>query len=176
MDKRNETIVKEILYWKQNRLLPEQYCDFLLALYSEGMEKPERLPSKTTLPYLLYTYVSVILLLLPLSFLVIYFTELGIILQTGLLSTFVGIAFILYRSTSYQFQHFTQTSLVILLVLVMVFAVYITGYWMDNNLWVYLMAGIHSIIWLVIGRLKQYTYLKILGLLGIIVIGLTTVF
>lgn len=40
MDKqRKETIVHEIKYWKENHLLPSHYCDFLLALYTEGMEE-----------------------------------------------------------------------------------------------------------------------------------------
>ncbi|WP_255822151.1 hypothetical protein [Halobacillus shinanisalinarum] len=36
MNNRMETIVKEIHYLKQNRLLPHEYCDFLLALYIKG--------------------------------------------------------------------------------------------------------------------------------------------
>ena len=29
---RKQIIINEIHYWKKNHLLPEQYCDFLLAL------------------------------------------------------------------------------------------------------------------------------------------------
>ena len=35
---RKKIILNEILFWKQNKLLPEQYCDFLMTLYSEGNE------------------------------------------------------------------------------------------------------------------------------------------
>ncbi|NLY81097.1 MAG: hypothetical protein GX072_14775, partial [Lysinibacillus sp.] len=35
---RKKIILNEILFWKQNKLLPEHYCDFLLSLYSEGEE------------------------------------------------------------------------------------------------------------------------------------------
>ena len=35
-ENRKQIIIKEIGYWKNNKLLPEQYCDFLLALYTEG--------------------------------------------------------------------------------------------------------------------------------------------
>jgi hypothetical protein len=34
-DKR-AVIIREIQYWKRSKLLPEQYCDFLLNLYSSG--------------------------------------------------------------------------------------------------------------------------------------------
>ena len=37
MDKeKNRIIIHEIKKWRRSRLIPEQYCDFLLNLYSEG--------------------------------------------------------------------------------------------------------------------------------------------
>lgn len=33
---RKKIIMAEIYYWKQNKLLPEHYCDFLLTLYTQG--------------------------------------------------------------------------------------------------------------------------------------------
>lgn len=33
---RKQIIINEITFWKQNRLLPEHYCDFLMTLYTEG--------------------------------------------------------------------------------------------------------------------------------------------
>ncbi|GEN57403.1 hypothetical protein GCM10012290_11390 [Halolactibacillus alkaliphilus] len=35
-ENRKQTIIHEIKYWKTNHLLPTHYCDFLLALYTEG--------------------------------------------------------------------------------------------------------------------------------------------
>ncbi|WP_152656236.1 hypothetical protein [Oceanobacillus sp. CFH 90083] len=35
---KNQLIIREILKWKENRLLPEEQCDFLLALYTRGGE------------------------------------------------------------------------------------------------------------------------------------------
>lgn len=32
-EERRQTIVKEIDYWSRSKLLPQQYCDFLLNLY-----------------------------------------------------------------------------------------------------------------------------------------------
>lgn len=31
-----KVILNEIAFWKQNKLLPEHYCDFLTALYAQG--------------------------------------------------------------------------------------------------------------------------------------------
>lgn len=37
MDKeKNKIIIDEISNWKKNQLLPEKYCNFLLALYTYG--------------------------------------------------------------------------------------------------------------------------------------------
>lgn len=36
---RKKIIMAEIHYWKQNKLLPEHYCDFLLTLYTQGEEE-----------------------------------------------------------------------------------------------------------------------------------------
>ncbi|MCT1903893.1 hypothetical protein [Oceanobacillus sojae] len=35
---KNQLIIQEILKWKENHLLPEKQCDFLLALYTKGGE------------------------------------------------------------------------------------------------------------------------------------------
>ncbi|MFF2481999.1 hypothetical protein [Paenibacillus sp. NPDC058071] len=34
-EERRQTIVREIEYWRRSRLLPDQYCDFLLNLYAD---------------------------------------------------------------------------------------------------------------------------------------------
>ena len=71
-DERTKTIVREIKYWKQYRLLPDEYCDFLLALYTQGETEKEQ-PNKDVHHPLFYLWMCLSLLLLPLSFLVIYF-------------------------------------------------------------------------------------------------------
>ncbi|MBS2969726.1 hypothetical protein J9317_13215 [Metabacillus sp. KIGAM252] len=81
---RKQIIIDEIKHWKINKLLPETYCDFLLALYTGGkQEEPVKKKKRSALimPYL-------ILLLLPLS-LFIYFTEMNPPMQIGLLTVFV---------------------------------------------------------------------------------------
>lgn len=36
---RKKTIITEIKYWKENKLLPEHYCDFLITLYTQGEQE-----------------------------------------------------------------------------------------------------------------------------------------
>jgi len=38
---RKQIIISEIKHWKESKLLPGHYCDFLLALYSRGEELDE---------------------------------------------------------------------------------------------------------------------------------------
>lgn len=51
---RKKIILNEILFWKQNKLLPEHYCDFLAALYTEGADieelEPVQHPKQAVLP------------------------------------------------------------------------------------------------------------------------------
>ncbi|KWW21670.1 hypothetical protein AS888_03880 [Peribacillus simplex] len=37
---RKKIIIQEINAWKESRMLPEQYCNYLLTLYSEGERPP----------------------------------------------------------------------------------------------------------------------------------------
>lgn len=42
MDEKKKTLIREIEQWRRSRLLPEQYCDFLLNIYLEhDHEKPD---------------------------------------------------------------------------------------------------------------------------------------
>lgn len=49
-EKRKTIIIKEIMTWKENRMLPEQYCDYLLTLYTEG-DHPQQSNSKKSKKY-----------------------------------------------------------------------------------------------------------------------------
>lgn len=82
---RKAIIIQEILYWKENSLLPNTYCDFLLALYSGGDENQvssesvikKNGPAQGKKWFLLFLP----LIFLTISLLVIYFTKLSYLLQ-----------------------------------------------------------------------------------------------
>lgn len=97
-EKRIATIVNEIEYWKKHKLLPDQQCDFLLALYTNG-EKVTKIPGKSKMNIshesrmIKMMQLIILLLLLPFSFLVLYFTEFHSYLQLGILALFFSYAF-----------------------------------------------------------------------------------
>ncbi|WHY95984.1 hypothetical protein [Peribacillus simplex] len=39
---RKKIIIQEINSWKESRMLPEQYCNYLLALYCQGELPPSK--------------------------------------------------------------------------------------------------------------------------------------
>lgn len=39
---RKKIIIQEINSWKESRMLPEQYCSYLLALYGQGELPPSK--------------------------------------------------------------------------------------------------------------------------------------
>lgn len=41
-NQRKQIILNELTFWKQNKLLPEHYCDFLMTLYTEGNHEDEK--------------------------------------------------------------------------------------------------------------------------------------
>ena len=95
-ENRKKIIVNEILAWRKNKMLPEHYCDFLLALYTEGNQPSEIKEQKSRRYYWKNHYLF--LLLIPFMMFLIHFTELPINLQMTFSIIFVlaGISFTFY--------------------------------------------------------------------------------
>lgn len=73
MDKeKNKIIIDEISNWKKNQLLPEKYCNFLLALYTYGEGVEEEKQSMTSMKRQVFIGLDLLLLFLLLpTFIVI---------------------------------------------------------------------------------------------------------
>ncbi len=176
-EERIETIIKEIQYWKKSHLLPREYCDFLLALYTQGDEEAGSLEMEPRVAgkRLSAVLTGSTLFLLPLSFLVIYFTEIDPLLQTGLLSTFAIFTFFygrfLKKRNNFQFHIPVIVGFLILLLLsVSMFHTFYT-----NNKIIYLLLLANSLVWVGTGfRLKLY-YLIAAGVIGLILTIILTV-
>lgn len=118
---RKEIILQEIKYWKKNRLLPEQYCNYLLALYSEGqqLDKSDKNSSLNK--------VSLGLLLIPVSlfviYLITYFTEMSLALQITL-KTFLLVGLCVLTLFSYRKNVIFNTVSLVLSLLILFFSKY----------------------------------------------------
>ncbi len=171
---RKKIIIQEIKYWKKSRLLPEQYCNFLLSLYSEGEEtgykKAEQEKNKIKLLSLMMTILAVALF--GLTFLVIYFTDFSPFLQTGLVIFFSAILFLM-AAQSKRFNNQMIVHLYILLgMLILFFAtIHSIGFLFPNSKIAITGAVIIScLVWLLIGKKYNLKYLMISGGLGFVII------
>ncbi|MFK3937646.1 hypothetical protein ACI2JA_09060 [Alkalihalobacillus sp. NPDC078783] len=84
MDKqRREIIINEIHYWQKTKLLPEQQCHYLLALYSEGedeLPKPREPKRVTMVLFMIFTQFCFLA-----SVFILYFTDFESRLQIGII-------------------------------------------------------------------------------------------
>lgn len=160
---RKSIIIKEILYWKENRMLPEQYCDYLLALYTEGNQpKGSSKPKKNHL----YTISLLSLFLIPISVFFLYFTELSIDLQMGLSIIFIimGIIFVYYFSKKGLFY---QVPLLVTAMLILLTSVDLTvTIFPEQSGVLYTVLVVNCLLWLLAGWKLKLIYFLISGLLG----------
>ncbi|SDI94883.1 hypothetical protein [Salimicrobium halophilum] len=170
---RKQIIVKEINYWKKSKLLPEKYCDFLLALYTEGEEKNSTFSVFKGRAGILAYYV-LNFLMLPLSFVVIYFTENDIILQTVLLSVFVLLSCLQFWWI-YKQDGWIHIPLSVSLLLILLLSMTVGSYYFAN-LYVFMISFVNALAWYMIGLRLKILYLRIISVVLIVGIILYMLF
>ena len=175
---RKKIILNEILFWKQNKLLPEHYCDFLAALYAEGADVEELdpvhhkqavLPSEKRKMYLLIVGISIAIIAL----LSIYFTISSL---TLILTVIVGIVALILFIMAFRMvqKNNLLTPIFHLLAAVLLFSMSIriyTTYFNGNNIALFCLIAANCGVWLWSGikmKLLYYTVSGVLGLLALI--------
>ncbi|WP_406944412.1 hypothetical protein ACJA3J_14315 [Halobacillus sp. SY10] len=165
---RTKTIVDEIRYWKQNHLLPDEYCNFLLALYTQGEGQENEESAKGAQSPAFYMFMAMNAFLLPLSFLVIYFTEMGIIMQTVVLSSFVigvwiHIRWLQYKKSDWLFIPLLNGALILLLL-----TVHLNQNMIGLGLSFYITLTLNFTLWIYLGWLWKVKTLFYSGVIGFI--------
>ncbi len=170
---RKKIIINEIKYWKKNRLLPEQYCNFLLTLYTEGEDtgnnekamKPSKYSQLTSILFMMIG-----MTLLGLTFLVIYFTDFSPLLQTGsilILSILMFYLAFFSKSLEQRFFHFF-----ILLGALIVFlgTIHVVNFLFPQQPNAIIAAVFFTCIaWLFVGKKYKLKYFTISGAIGFII-------
>lgn len=168
-DHRRKIITNEIKYWKQNRLLPEHYCDFLLNLYTEGSAETDSTQDKR--PGNTKVLVSFILIgLLSLSVFLFYFTELSLFLQTALI-TFFGIStllLVLYLIKKSFFDLIPLLASALLLLITSVQAAELIFPASPSIL--YIVTALNCLLWIAAGVKWAMVSFKLSGVIGLIVL------
>lgn len=170
-DERLDIIIKEITYWKQNKLLPEHYCDYLLALYTKGdvtMLESNHSNLKTPKITQILRVVLMILMLL-LSFFLIYFIEIQGVYQTILLAIIAGFANWMFMLLKENRNFFFHIGIVILLAIYFISSIHIGTLYTKNKWVVYLILFINIFSWLHISQKLKLKYLKLVSIISTII-------
>ena len=169
-ENRKQIIIKEIGYWKNNKLLPEQYCDFLLALYTEGTGLNEKSNnSKNRKKMFLW------LLTIPIIVFIVYFTELSLILQMVFAIVFIliGIYLTFYLKRNGLLFHIPLIISALLLLFVSV-ELTLTNF-PKSTIILYSILMVNCLMWLVGGWKFKQIYFTISGVLGLLLITISMV-
>lgn len=177
INEKKNIIINEIHYWKNNKLLPDTYCDFLLALYTEGNDVEIEMSSqKSHINTFFHIFLhGLLLVLLTAMLLVIYFTELSFVLQISLVffclvcSIFVTAYFIRKRV-------FFQVPLSLIFLETLIATLSVVDYTTSGDpFWIGTTVVINCLLWIVSGSVYRVLYLLISGIVGLMIFILITI-
>lgn len=173
-NQKKQIIMNEITFWKQNKMLPEHYCDFLMSLYSEGSNEEIRGNAKeairpvakrkkwnTALAFPLLAFILTVLL-----FTIQY--EWVVLVIVGLIAVcfLVGAFYFARKNKLLATMMQLATSLLLLGFTLKVNMTYFAG----NNEMLYTLLILNCILWLLSGILMKMVYFTISGVLGLLLI------
>ncbi|KYG92272.1 hypothetical protein MHH70_04510 [Metasolibacillus sp. FSL H7-0170] len=176
-NQRKQIIINEITFWKQNKLLPEHYCDFLTTLYTEGEKQTEiqGKPSQSVIAqekrkalakYSIMPIIAIIFIILLFTmnavWLVAIFTA---VLAIGCL---IGAFYVAKKNQLLSpLLHLTGA----LLLLAVTVQVCIT-YFPHNITVLYIALLGNCLLWFISGLALKIVYFTVSGVLGMLAIGI----
>ncbi|MDX8341868.1 MULTISPECIES: hypothetical protein [Rossellomorea] len=170
-DSKTETIIREIQFWKQTKLLPEQYCDYLIAFYTGGSGINDR-KQAVNRRSITFTDVLISMCILAISLFVIYFTELSIVLQTAILAGFVGLLLgmgIYYTKKQLSpMLLYASAACILLLSSIDVSEVVFKG----SSLELYITLFLNCFLWIGAGVKWKQNYFSFAGFIGVVLVSI----
>lgn len=176
-NQRKQIIISEIKHWKESKLLPEHYCDFLLALYSRGEELDDS-NSKPFVPVLSQQKNKTNKTILYLLLLVVFCTLSLFLFDNGSTLAFsVSVATLLSllvyarsanakKSESVPFIYIASAFILLMLSLKL-WTVYFEG---QTILLIGLLI-VNCLLWIIAGRVLNLIYFIISGIAGILLMA-----
>ncbi|WP_067836996.1 hypothetical protein [Amphibacillus sediminis] len=175
-EQRRAVIINEIRYWKENHLLPDHYCDFLFALYTEGeqLETTDPLPNEKSETADIRDLINPMVLLIlfinlivaPLAISVIYLLQTNWIISVIILLLALIMSIYLYRYQLVRVQVAKPYIILILLLNIFAITVYMVNRWVNHYYTLAFIVFLQLFIWLYLG-IKQKNY----WLIGLSIIG-----
>ena len=176
-NQRKQIIVNEIAFWKQNKMLPDHYCDFLTSLYTGGMaEQPDQTVDAKqsilakerkaiTSKFLIFPLLAIGLLIV-LRFVPIDWLSIAVGGIVGLILSFYGIRFAVKKHLAAPLLH-VSGALLLLWMSVQIATTYFVG----SNMALYVVISINCLFWIILGSWQKLIYFTLAGGLGIAVIA-----
>jgi hypothetical protein len=175
-NQRKQIIINEITFWKQNKLLPEHYCDFLMTLYTEGQHVENdikgnakksvraRTQRNIRLPYLIFPLIA-ILLIAAMYVVEATWIVYGVAIVFGLGCLVAAFYFAKKNTILAPILHMTSA----LTILFVTFNICLQ-YFPSNDVALYITLIANCVIWLITGLILRLTYFSIAGGLGLLAI------
>lgn len=170
-DIRKQIIIKEIEYWKRNRLLPEQYCNYLLTLYSEGEHETREHGKRKIWGKILSIFPTILLFLLPALFLFIYFNEMSFGLQIGIQMLVVAVASFVAIFYARKNKLYFTVYIILSLLLLFVLTIEVADQFLRNVVFIIeALVFVHCGVWYWLGKKFKLRFLEMSGLAGIVLL------
>lgn len=154
---RRQTIVSEIERWRDSKLLPEHYCDFLLNLYVDDKKTAGPKSNKLVL-FLISGFISLILIVS------LYFISFHPLLQISLfllsLCVFYGIG-LRIRKSNPVLSYISLGSASIFMIFIGEFMLKLHG--LDSPAMVVVLVALSGIAWMIIGLAADVVLLHFCG-------------
>lgn len=166
-DEKRKLIVAEIEHWRGSRLLPEQYCDFLLNLYMDDQEeRPVKwfgVSQAAVRNSSWKTWFTIIGIIGLISFVVFHFTSFPFGMQTAVSAVSVSLFYMLgavkrEKAPVLSYLCFGTGSMLLL-----VLGVYLMGLKDMGGMAVALFAGLCSLVWMLTGIMARIGILHFSG-------------
>jgi hypothetical protein len=169
-NQKTNIIIHEILFWKQNKMLPEQYCDYLLALYNQGNEVEDIETGKSRFSFASFAPSVLICTLIPISLFVIYFTELSFVLQTAILTGFVVSLF--FAGIYYSNKELILPVIYIAIAMIMLLQTvsFADAFFKGDKHITYAILFFNCLMWILCGRFMNLLYFTLGGAVGTILL------
>lgn len=173
---RKKIIVDEIKYWKNSRLLPEHYCNFLLTLYTGGLDSDtedvksqQKKVNSNQLALLVFTTIG--LAIFGLTFLVIYFTNFSPLMQMTIVLFFSAVMFALGKQVKKYDVRFVHLYILMNVLMLFLATIHIVGFIFPDQPGAIMWAVIFTCMaWLVVGKKYNLKYLIFSGAIGLLVV------
>ncbi|GIN55804.1 hypothetical protein J8TS2_01230 [Lederbergia ruris] len=169
-DDKKTVLLNEIHFWKENKILPEHYCDYLIALYTQGDESQQ--PKKRKRNKKIFQWEAILPLLLLICIVgmavITYITAISFGMQTLFLSIFVVILI-------FSWFYFRKKNLNPMLVyitaafLLLFYTVQINGAFFENKtMSLYWLLLANCIIWMISGLVGKKLFFTLSGFIAMV--------